>query len=70
LSGIVEKVISLLEDGEAHSLESISQKCDIKESLTEEVISFLKSFDFVELDESKKDVRLTRVFLDFLRSVD
>ena len=70
MSGIVEKVINLLEDGEPHSLESISQKCGIKKDLTEDVISFLKNFDFIELDESKKDVKLTRVFLDFLRSVD
>jgi len=69
LSGIVEKVINLLEDGEPHSLESISQKCGIKKDLTENVITFLKSFDFIELDESKKDVKLSRTFLDFIRSV-
>jgi len=69
LSEIVEKIISLLQDGEPHSVENISKKCGLEKSSTENVINFLRSFDFVEVDETRERIRINQVFLDFLHSV-
>lgn len=69
MSEIVEKIISLLEDGEPHSIENISKKCGLRKSSTENVINFLRSFDFVEVDEKREIIRINQGFLDFLHSV-
>ena len=69
MSELIESVLRLLEDGKPHSLDIISQKSRIPKNHIEMIIDFLKHFDFAELDETGKNVRMKETFLRFLNSV-
>jgi len=69
LSELIESVLRLLEDGETHSLDIISEKCRIPKNHIEVIIDFFKHFDFAELDETGEKVRINETFLRFLNSV-
>lgn len=69
MSEVIENILKLLEDGETYCKDSICIRVSIQEHYVENIINFLKHFEFLEADEKMENIRLTQEFLDFLLKV-
>ena len=66
---VVNVVMDLLEDGTWHSLTEIGEKSDLHESKLEILANFLAEYDFMELDNAERKVRLAASIVDFLKRI-
>jgi DNA-binding IclR family transcriptional regulator len=56
----------MLSDGEWHGLEEIRKEMDLSRSQVQQIVGFLKQYEFVRFDEAKKKVRLEEATKEFL----
>ena len=66
---MINVIFNLLEDGKWHSLTEITDKSGLHEFKLEIVTSFLAEYDFIELDKTKRKVRLAVSVVDFLKKI-
>ncbi len=66
---MINVIFNLLEDGKWHSLTEITDKSGLHEFKLEIVTNFLAEYDFIELDKTKRKVRLAVSVVDFLKKI-
>ncbi len=66
---MVNTLFDLLEDGTWHNLTEIADKSGLHEFKLEIVTNFLAEYDFIELDKTKRKVRLAVSVVDFLKKI-
>lgn len=66
---VVNVVLDLLEDGLWHKVSEIGEKSGLHEFKLEILANFLAEYDFMELDEVERKVRLAVSVVDFLKKV-
>ena len=65
----IDVIFDLLEDGRWHSLTEMADKSGLHEFKLEIVTNFLAEYDFIELDKTKRKVRLAVSVVDFLKKI-
>ncbi len=60
-------IFELLKDGRWHTLEEINKEVGLQEGKLEEIVKFLKEYEFVQLDRRRRRARLTSSVLAFLK---
>lgn len=60
------RVLEVLADGQWHTLEGIQQEACVDKKHLRYVIAFLKDYDFLVVNEEKKEVKLKDNFQKFL----
>lgn len=66
---LVNGIFDLLRDGKWHNLTEMSESSGLQDFMLEMVTDFLAEYDFVELDKSKRKVRLAESVIDFLKRI-
>jgi hypothetical protein len=59
----IDEIISILEDGEWHSVKDFGERRGIPISELWWIIRFLQKFGFLEMDEGTNKAKLTKSFL-------
>jgi DNA-binding IclR family transcriptional regulator len=62
LSYKMTKLLEILDDGNWHDTNQLSQQMKLSESEVQKITDFLGKYDFAEADESKKRVRINKGF--------
>ena len=65
----IDEILWLLKDGEWHDLKEIAEKAALPKVKAETVVSFLEEYDFVQLNENTKKVRLQPPLLEFIKQI-
>ncbi len=65
-SSKIAEILELLSDGKWRMLEEIQQKTKVDREQIQQIIEFLKEYDFVVLDETEKKIRLNKLAQKFL----
>jgi hypothetical protein len=65
----IDEILWLLKDGEWHDLKEITEKVSLPKFKAEIAISFLGEYDFIQLNENVKSVRLQRSILEFIEEI-
>ncbi len=65
----IDDILWLLKDGEWHDLKEIAEKAALSKVKAETVVSFLEEYDFVQLNENTKKVRLQPPLLKFVKEI-
>ena len=60
---LIEAIVALLEDGQWHSLAQVRKDLSIDEAELSKIIDFFKKFDFIDVNEKEKKVKLDSYFL-------
>ena len=66
---VIDDILLLLKDGEWHDLQEIAEKVALSHTKTEVVFSFLAEYDFVQLNENTKEVKLQSPLLKFINEL-
>lgn len=61
---MIQQVIRLLEDTQWHCLVEIKENCSLCEAELQRVLSFLKDFEFLVVDDCGKRARLDPCLLE------
>jgi biotin operon repressor len=59
-------ILKILDDGQWHTLEEVRKQSDLSETQIDEVIAFLREYDFVVFDKKNKRIRLEEMVQRFL----
>jgi DNA-binding IclR family transcriptional regulator len=62
----VAEVLEILSDGDWHTLEEVRRKMDLNRNQIQQIAGFLKEYEFVALDETRKRVRIEETVRKFL----
>ena len=65
----IDDILWLLKDGEWHDLKEIAEKVALPQTKAELVVSFLGEYDFIQLNENNKKVRLQPPLLEFIKEI-
>lgn len=65
----IAQVLEILIDGQWHAIEKIQREARMNKRQLKYVISFLKEYDFLVVNEEKKEIKLKDNFLKFLTQV-
>jgi len=65
----VDEILLLLKDGEWHNLNEIKEKSTLPPSKAELIVNFLAEYNFVELNEDNKQLRLQSLLVEFLEEI-
>ena len=65
----IDKIIWLLKDGEWHELEEIAKKAEIPKVKAEMAANFLGEYDFIQMNENLKRLKLKPAILEFLNEI-
>jgi DNA-binding IclR family transcriptional regulator len=58
--------LEILSDGRWHLLEEIRQKTKLNDNQIQQITTFLKEYEFVAMDETKKEMKLEEAVKKFL----
>jgi len=67
---MINVIFDLLEDGKWHSLTEMTNKSGVLKLKLEIVTNFLAEYDFIELDKTKRKVKLAVSVVDFLKKIN
>jgi len=65
----IDEFLWLLKNGEWHNLEEIAEKAEIPKIKVEMVLSFLGEYDFIQINEDLKRVKLKPSILEFFNEI-
>ena len=66
----IDEILMMLKDGNWHELSEIAKDCSSNKLGVRIVISFLSKYDFIELDEKGRKVRLRPLMLEFINEIE
>jgi hypothetical protein len=66
---MIDEILWLLRDGELYDLKEIMEKCSLPESKMKIIFSFLWEYDFVQIDENGRKVKLHPAMLNFMDEI-
>jgi hypothetical protein len=56
----------MLSDGQWHMLDEIQQRMKLDENQIRQIANFLKEYEFITVDEAKKEMKLGKSVKEFL----
>lgn len=62
----IAEILEILTDGQWHLLEEIRQKMNLNNNQIQQIATFLKEYEFIAIDESRKEMRLEEAVKKFL----
>ena len=65
----IDEIMWLLKDGEWHDLEEIAEKAEIPRVKAKMVVSFLDEYDFIQINEDLKRLKLKPSILEFFNEI-
>lgn len=65
----IDKILCLLKDGEWHDLKEITKKVALPKYKAEMAVSFLGEYDFIQLNENIRRVKLQPLILKFIEEI-
>jgi DNA-binding IclR family transcriptional regulator len=65
----IDEILLLLKDGEWHDLKEITEKIALPKVKAEMVVSFLSEYDFIQLNENHKKIKLKPPTHDFFEKI-
>ena len=65
----IDEVLWLLKDGEWHDVKEITEKVALPKVKAEMVVSFLGEYDFIQLNENTKRVKIQPSMLEFIEEI-
>ena len=65
----IDEILWLLKDGDWHNLEEIAEKAEIPKVKVDRVVSFLGEYDFIQINEDIKRVKLKQSILEFFNEI-
>ena len=65
----IDEILCLLKDGEWHDLKEITKKVALPKSKAEMAVSFLGEYDFIQLNENIRRVKLQPLILKFIKEI-
>ena len=65
----IDEILWLLKDGEWHDLKEITKKVALPKSKAEMAVSFLGEYDFIQLNENIRRVKLQPLILKFIEEI-
>jgi DNA-binding IclR family transcriptional regulator len=58
----ITRILEILSDGKWHGIEEMRKQLDLNKSEIREVTKFLNEYDFAEVDDANKRIRVARDF--------
>jgi predicted methyltransferase len=65
----IDAILWSLRDGKGHSLTEIIEKSPLPNPLMKMALSFLREFNFIQIDENEQKVKLHPVMLKFIYEI-
>lgn len=65
----IDEILWLLKDGEWHGLKEITKKVALPKFKAEIAVNFLGEYDFIQLNENVKRVKLQPSMLEFIEEI-
>jgi len=65
----IDEILWLLKDGEWHDLKEITKKVALPKFKAEIAVNFLGEYDFIQLNENVKRVKLQPLTLKFIEEI-
>jgi DNA-binding IclR family transcriptional regulator len=65
----IDDILWLLKDGKWHNVEDITQSVALPKSKAETVISFLGEYNFIQLNENVKKIKIQPSMLEFIEGI-
>jgi DNA-binding IclR family transcriptional regulator len=65
----IDEILYLLKDGEWHELKEITKKVALPQFKVELAVNFLEEYDFIQLNESVRKVKLQPAILRFIEEI-
>ena len=65
----IDEILWLLKDGKWHDLEEIAETAEIPKVKAEMVVSFLGEYDFIQINEDLKRLKLKPSILEFFNEI-
>jgi predicted transcriptional regulator len=65
-SSKIAKILEILNDEQWHTLEEIREKIQLNKSQVQQIIRFLKKYNFIIVDEEKKKIKIEKTVQQFL----
>ncbi len=62
----ISTILEVLSDGKWRTLEEIQQKTGTGEKQIQRIVEFLQQYDFIEMDQTKRKIKLDETFKEFL----
>jgi len=62
----IAKILEMLKDEQWHMLKEIQQKMKLSEKQVQQIIKFLKEYNFIMVDEESKEIKLEETVRRFL----
>lgn len=65
----IDQILLLLTDNKWHNLDELTQKVALSQAKLEQVINFLTEYDFIQMGQNPKKVKLKPQLLKFLTEI-
>jgi DNA-binding IclR family transcriptional regulator len=65
----IDEILWFLKDGKWHKLEEITKKLALPKIKAELAVSFLREYDFIQLNENDRRVKLQPSTLEFVNEI-
>jgi hypothetical protein len=65
----IDKILWLLKDGKWHDLKEITKKVALPEAKAEIAVNFLGEYDFIQLNENAKRIKLQPSMREFIEEI-
>lgn len=65
----IDQILLLLKDGNWHKLEEIMQIVSLSQDKTEKIVSFLNEYEFVDLRDNSKEVKIQSTIREFIKEI-
>jgi DNA-binding IclR family transcriptional regulator len=65
----IDEILWLLKDGEWHNVKEITEKVALPKFKAEMVVSFLGEYDFIQLNENTKRIKIQPSMLEFIEEI-
>jgi DNA-binding IclR family transcriptional regulator len=62
----ITMILEILSDGRWHGLEELQRRMELDEHKVQEIATFLNKYDFAEIDDENKKVKINKGFQKFL----
>ena len=65
----IDEILWLLKDGKRHNLREIIEKCSSPKSKVKIAVSFLREYDFIQINENGRKATLRPLMLKFIDEI-
>ena len=65
----IDEILWFLKDGKWHDLTEIAEECSFPKSKVRIAVSFLREYDFIQIDENGRKAKLRSLMLNFIDEI-